>query len=111
MSVRPASGDENDRLSAKAAAKILNSACEAAEMDAVISRATIWSEICGSAFYKVEWNARGGKKIGSRNKRAVYEGDVSVRVCPPFEIYPDSLGRQTVADCESIILAWAVSVD
>ncbi len=111
MSVRPASGDENDRLSAKAAAKILNSACEAAEMDAVISRATIWSEICGSAFYKVEWNARGGKKIGSRNKRAVYEGDVSVRVCPPFEIYPDSLGRQTVADCESIIHARAVSVD
>lgn len=110
MSVRPASGEENDRLSAKAAAKILSSACAKLEMNDVIGRATIWSEICGSVFYKTVWNAAGGRKVGKRGKRAVYEGDVEVQVCPPFEIYPDALSHQEIADCESIIHARAVPV-
>ena len=111
MSVRPASGDENDRLSAKAAAKILASACAKAEMDDVIARATVWSEICGSVFYKVVWNARGGKPVGKRGNKTVYEGDIAVEVCPPFAVYPDSLSHRTVADCESVIHARAVPVE
>ena len=111
MSVRPASGDEDDRLSAKAAAKILRSACAKAELDTIVAQATVWSEICGSVFYKVAWNGRGGKKIGVRGGKSVYEGDVCIQVCPPFEIYPDALSHATIADCESILHARAVPVD
>lgn len=111
MSVRPASSDEDDRLSAKAAGKILASAYNALEMDEIVSRATVWSEICGCVFYKVEWNASGGKKVGKRGKTSLYEGDVRVTVCPPFEIYPDRLSRATVAECESIVHARAVPVE
>ena len=110
MLVRPASSAEDDRLSAKAASKILSSACSKLESDELIATATMWSEICGSAFYKVVWDDRGGRKVGKRGGESVYEGDVSVTVCPPFEIYPDSLSHQTVADCESIIHARAVPV-
>lgn len=111
MSVRPASGDENDRLSAKAASKILTSACAKLELDACIGRATMWSEICGSVFYKVAWNASGGKKIGKRAGKSIYEGDVAVEICPPFEIYPDALSHQTVDDCESIMHVRAVPTE
>ncbi len=108
MSVRPASGDENDRLSAKAAAKILASACSEMETDKLIAKATMWSEICGSAFYKVVWNAGGGRRVGRKDGKPVYEGNVEIEVCPPFEIYPDSLACQDVRDCRSIIHARAV---
>ena len=111
MSVRPASSDEDDRLSAKAAGKILASACARAETDVLIARATTWSEICGSAFYKVVWNGNAGRKVGVRGGKDVYEGDVEIEVCPPFEIYPDSLAHQSVRDCESIIHARAVTVE
>ena len=111
MSVRPASGDERDRLSAKASAKILASACAKLETDKLIADATMWSEICGTAFYKAVWNARAGRKLGKRDGKNVYEGDVEIHVCPPFEIYPDSIAHSAVEDCESIIHARAVSVD
>ena len=111
MSVRPASGDEDDRLSAKAAAKILASACAKLEIDDVLSRGAVWSEICGSVFYKVVWNGAAGKKVGKRGNRSVFEGDVSVQVCPPFEIYPDALGHERIADCESILQARAVPIE
>lgn len=110
MSVRPASGDENDRLSAKAAAKILASSCDKHEMDSLIAKATMWSEMCGSSFYKAVWNFSSGKKIGVRSGKTVFEGDVDIQVCPPFEIYPDSLAHQDIEDCRSIIHARAVPV-
>ncbi len=110
MSVRPASGDENDRLSAKAAAKILESACLKHNTDELIGKATMWSETCGSAFYKLVWNHKSGKKLGHKNNKAVYEGDIEITVCPPFEIYPDSLAAQEISDCKSIIHARAVPV-
>lgn len=110
MSVRPASGDETDRLSAKAASKILSSACEKLEIGSVLSRGTMWSEICGSVFYKVVWNGSAGRRIGRRDGKSVYEGDIEIEVCPPFEVYPDDLSHQTIADCESIIHARAVPV-
>lgn len=110
MTVRPASSDENDRLSAKAAAKILQSACAKLDISELVGRATMWSEICGTAFYKIVWDSSGGKELGKRDGRSVCEGDVRVDVCSPFEIYPDALSRQSVADCESIIHARAVSV-
>lgn len=111
MTVRPASGDEDDRLSAKAASKILASACAKLEMDDLISKATVWSEICGSAFYKAVWDPRGGKRVGKRGDRAVYEGDVKIEVCSPFEVYPDDPAHASVDECDSIIHARAVPTE
>ena len=67
-------------------------------LDEVISRATVWSETCGTAFYKVFWeeNGQGGR--------------VRVAEVPPFEIYPEDLSCASVAEQGSIMHVRALPV-
>lgn len=71
--------------------KIIHAAFAKVNMDDLIQRANMWSEITGTAFYKVFW--------GSENK------DLSVAVCSPFEIYPDQITAEDIRECRSIIHA------
>lgn len=112
MSVAPASDDEGDVRAAKVSGKILASASARLNVEGTISRATMWSELTGSAFYKVTWDENGGRRVGtSEDGKPIYEGDVRVDVCPPYEILPDSLSAQSIEDCRSVIHAKAVNVD
>ena len=88
---RPFSGSESDVNAAKLSTKILNSTRDRIHLDEAVTRATEWSEVCGTAFYKVSWD--------EHNCEAV------LSVCSPFEIYPDSNVTPTVEECSSIIHA------
>ena len=71
----------------------------------------MWSEVCGSVFYKVCWDESAGRKVGlDENGMPLYEGEACISVTPPYEIFPDRL------DCEfsaisSLIHAQAVSTE
>ena len=111
LTVRAASDDESDRHSAALASNILAAAQEDADLDGVISAATMWSEICGTAFYKTVWNAAGGKAVGvTEDGKNVREGRAAVAAVSPFEIYPYSLAVEALADQPSIIHAKALPV-
>ena len=103
MTVRPSSSDESDRQNAMLSRDMLHSVYYRLDMPRLIKEATQWSELCGSSFYKVAWDreASAGK---------VKCGDVSVEVCPPFEIFPDSCSAKEVEDCRSIIRCRIVPV-
>lgn len=107
LTVRPFSSDDGDIKTAKNATKILNSTCDKLDVDAVLAEGTMWSEICGTAFYYVGWDKNAGLKMDD----GIHEGDVCVRAVSPFEIYPDSCFNQNVSDCRSVIRARAVDVD
>lgn len=109
--VQPASGDDKDVKSAKVSSKILESAYHSLELDKLISRATMWSELTGTAFYKTVWNGMGGRCVGEEDGEKIYEGDVRVDVCPPYEIYPDDVSHMDIEECSSIIHAKALPVD
>ncbi|MCH5148891.1 MAG: hypothetical protein J1G05_06010 [Clostridiales bacterium] len=112
LTVRAASDDEDDRHSASLASAILAAVQEDGDIDGVISKATIWSEICGTAFYKVMWNADKGKVIGvGENGAKLKEGGVDVVAVSPFEIYPECLSAEKIQDQVSIIHARAVPVE
>lgn len=111
MSVRASGGEENDLKNAEITGEILNSTYQRLDISKIISKATIWSESCGTAFYKIMWNADKGKKIGEVDGKPTYEGDVEVCAVPPFEIFPDSIHHFELEDCASIIHAKAVHVD
>ncbi len=83
--------------SALKAEKLVNAVFEKNDMRRIISEATAWSEVTGTAFYKVVWNAEDS-------------GNAEISVCPPFEIYPDSLQRNDVEECRSIIHARVLPV-
>ena len=107
LTVRPFSSDDDDIKTAKSSTKILSAACDKLDVDALLTEGTMWSEICGTAFYYVGWDEKSGLQISD----GVYEGDVCVDVVSPFEIYPDNLFAQNVSDCRSIIRARSVDVD
>ena len=88
---RPFSNSDKDIASAKLSTKILDSVHDKTRLDEIVTEVTSWSEVCGTAFYKIAWdNAK---------------SDVKIIACSPFEIYPDSNVTQTVEGCASIIHA------
>ncbi len=111
MSVRPASNDDEDIKTANVATRILEGAWQRLNLSEVISRATLWSEVTGTAFYKVTWDDAGGKVVGMRGNAPVKEGDVRIDVLPPYEIFPSSLFAETIEEQSSIIHAKAMHVD
>ncbi len=112
MTVVPASGDERDIKTAKVSKKIVNAIYNKLAVSGIINQANKWSEVCGTSFYKVTWNAAKGNFLGKNDiGKAILTGDVEISVCPPFEIYPESSSCADVNDCKSIIHARAYHVD
>ncbi len=111
VSVRPKSDDDKDVESATLAEKLLENAFKKTSLHNVVKKATVWSETCGTGFYKIIWNANSGNMIGVNNGKNVYEGDVEVLAISPFEIFPDSLSNENIEDCQSIIHARAMSAN
>lgn len=109
--VTAASNEESDRQSAILASAILSSVSEGADLDGIISDATVWSETCGTAFYKVIWDGNAGAAVGAdTNGRRLRQGEANILVVSPFEIYPYSLSVENVDEQPSIIHAKAVPV-
>ena len=94
LTVRAASEDDDDRRSSKIASSILSAVCEDCNLDAVISQAAGWSEVCGTAFYKITWDFDSGNVVGvTADGGKVKDGKVRITAVSPFEIYPDNLGE------------------
>ncbi len=110
MSVRPLTADESDKAAAAFSSKILNSVFNEHNLQQLIYEANMWSEVTGTALYKVSWNKHKGKKIGKGKEGDIFDGDVEIEVVPPFEIYPDSVTNTHVDDCRSLIHAKAYHV-
>ncbi len=111
LEVRAFSDAEDDMKTARLCSNILRSVRNRIDLDGIISHATLWSETCGTAFYKIVWNYEDGKVIGADAAgHAVREGDVNVVALSPFEVYPDSLTAERMEEVNSIIHAKAVPV-
>ncbi|MDE6677399.1 MAG: hypothetical protein K2K12_06805, partial [Clostridia bacterium] len=111
LNVRAFSDSDEDVKTARLCSNILKSVKNRIDLDEVISRATLWSETCGTAFYKVVWNYDDGQVIGTDAAgHGIKEGDVRVVALSPFEVYPDSLTAEDMSGVKSIIHAKAVPV-
>ncbi len=112
MHVVPATNDEEDIYTAKVGKKILSSVSNKMDLTSKINQATMWSEICGTSFYKITWNSNLGQVVAvEEDGKKILTGDVDISVCSPFEIYPDSCTHQSLEDCESIIHAKVYSAE
>lgn len=111
VDVLPASMDIADIKSAKLSKEIFKAVSNRLDLPALSKYASTWCEICGTAFYKITWNSEAGMIVANDDKNAIKEGDVEISVCSPFEILPDNLSCESIADVGSIIHAKAVSVD
>ena len=111
LTVVPFSDDKHDIESAKVSKKILKSVTQEIGLSKVLSEATVWSEMCGTSFYKITWDSNLGRIVDNSQDVEYHEGDVRVSVVNPFEIFPDSNTCADVTDCNSIIHARPYSVE
>lgn len=105
--VRPSSSDNDDIASATIATKLISAVSTENCFESLLSSANTWSEITGSAFYKVAWDKSKGKVLDSDNK--IHEGDVTISICPPFEIFPENIAISEIDKQQSIIHAKVLS--
>ncbi len=109
--VRAFSDEDGDIKAAKLATGILKYVQSRIGLNELSSRATMWSETCGCAFFKIDWDAKGGRQVAvDEDNNPVYEGEVQVSIVPPFEIFPDRLDAEDLNEVRSLIHARAVSV-
>lgn len=111
LSVRPATDGDDDVRGARISSAILAAVAENCNLDDCITRATVWSEACGTAFYKIAWDNSSGSRIASGEEGELHDGGVSITPLSPFEIYPASLSEESVEGQPSIIHARAVAVE
>ncbi|MBE7079680.1 MAG: hypothetical protein E7371_00405 [Clostridiales bacterium] len=111
LTVRAFSDEDGDVKAAMLATGVLRYVQDRVGLKSIASRVTTWSEICGCAFFKVNWNSTGGRQVAvDEENRPVYEGEVEISVVPPFEIFPDRLDAEDLDGLRSIIHARAVPV-
>ena len=111
LTVRAFSDEDGDVKAAKLATGVLRYVQDRVGLNAIASRVTTWAEICGSAFFKVDWDSTGGRQVAvDEQGNPVYEGEVRVSAVAPFEVFPDRLDAEDVGDLYSIIHARAVPV-
>ena len=110
LTVRAFSDSPEDMKAARLCSNILKAVRGRLDLDAVIARATLWSEVCGTSFYKIVWNFEEGALIGAEGERPVREGDVGIVPLSPFEVYPDRLTAESLEEVKSLIHAKAVPV-
>lgn len=112
LKVIAASDDESDRRAASLASALLSAVQEDGDIDGVMNEASLWSEVCGTAFYKVLWNGGKGCAVGrTEDGESVFDGAAEVVALSPFEIYPYSLAIESVEEQPSIIHAKALPVE
>ncbi|MBO5412472.1 MAG: hypothetical protein J6A38_05290 [Clostridia bacterium] len=112
LRVRAFSDEDGDLMAAKLATGVLKYVQERIYLADTVSRAIVWSETCGSAFYKVVWNEKGGRQVAvDEQNNPVYEGEAQVTAVSPFEIFPDRLDVEDLKDVRSLIHVQTVSAD
>ena len=84
VSIRPKTDDDVDVNAASLAEKLISWAFKKSEVESVIRKATVWSETCGTGFYKVVWDNRGGNQVGEFNGGSVYEGEAKILSISPI---------------------------
>ena len=111
LTVRAFSDEDGDVKAAKLATGVLRYVQDRIGLNAISSRVTTWSEICGCAFFKIDWDEKGGRQVAvDEANHPVYEGEVQVSVVPPFEIFPDRMDAEDFDGLHSVIHARAVPV-
>lgn len=112
LTVIPFSDQTDDITCAKVSKNILKATSYQLNISEKIAAGTMWSEVCGTSFYKISWNENKGNVIGMEEEgKMIQEGDVMLDVVSPFEIFPDNFACENLQDLKSVIHAKAYHVD
>ena len=124
MKVKPATNELDDYAKAEISTNVLQHTQKATDFESKKNTAINWSELTGNCFFLSWWDKDKGEKLAveqilevdengeQKNKEnAYYQGDLDYGLITPYEIYPESIFKQTIEAQRSIILEQVKTVD
>ena len=124
MKVKPATNELEDYDKAETSTSVLQHIQKVSDFESKKNTAITWNELCGNCFWLSWWDKDKGEKyaveqiidvgadgIEQKRETAYYQGDLDYGLITPYEIYPESIFKQTVEAQRSIILEQVKSVD
>ena len=120
MFVKPRTGEAEDAAKAKIATKLLDYCQTNTNFTDQMNQLLQWAEICGTAFTVSYWDKNAGDVIGEMavgdetgesKSVPIHIGDLAFGLLSPYEVFPESLTVQNVADQHDIIVEQVFDVD
>lgn len=124
MRVKPATNELEDYAKADISTSILQYTQKSSDFETKKNTMIYWNELCGNCFWLSWWDKDKGDKIAEKTEiildtegnekkleTAYYQGDIDYGLITPYEIYPESVFKQTVEAQRSIILEQVKTVD
>ncbi len=124
MRVKPRTNELDDYAKADVSTAILQHTQNVTDFDKKKNTAIWWNELCGSCFWLSWWDVGKGEMYATEDivtldadgnekheEKAYYQGDIDYGLLTPFEVYPESIFKQTVEAQKSIILEQVKTVD
>jgi len=110
MEVYPATGELSDYEKSLVATRLLKQTQYKCDFLAKKDSLILWSELCGSAFLLSWWDREKGDAL-LRGEERVPLGDLDFGVLTPYEVLPESIYKESLAEQASIILEQVVRVE
>lgn len=124
MKVRPATNELDDYAKAEVSTNVLQYTQKASDFESKKNTMIYWNELCGNCFWLSWWDKDKGEKFatetvidkdenGNTRKREVafFQGDIDYGLITPYEVFPESVFKQTVEAQRSIILEQVKTVE
>ena len=124
MRVKPATNELDDYAKAEVSTNVLQHTQKVTDFESKKNTAIHWNELCGNCFWLSWWDKDKGEKyaveellevgedgVEKAKETAYFQGDIDYGLITPYELYPESIFKQTVEAQRSIILEQVKTID
>jgi hypothetical protein len=124
MKVKPATNELDDYAKAETSTNVLQHTQKVSDFESKKNTLINWNELTGNCFWLSWWDKDKGEKYAveqlfeldengeqKSKETAYYQGDLDYGLITPYEIYPESIFKQTIEAQRSIILEQVKTVD
>ena len=124
MKVKPATNELDDYAKAETSTSVLQHTQKVTDFESKKNTMISWNELTGNCFWLSWWDKDKGDKYAVEQicevdeegtqkckETAYFQGDLDYGLITPYEIYPESIFKQTVEAQRSIILEQVKTVD
>ena len=124
MKVKPATNELDDYAKAEVSTSVLQYTQKSTDFVSKKDTMIYWNELCGNCFWLSWWDKDKGEKYAtetivsindngteSKREKAYYQGDIDYGLVTPYEVFPESIFKQSVENQRSIILEQVKSVE
>lgn len=124
MKVKPATNELDDYSKAEVSTSILQHTQKVSDFESKKNTMIYWNELCGNCFWLSWWDKDAGERYATETvcetdeegnttcrEVAYHQGDIEYGLITPYEVYPESVFKQTVEAQRSIILEQVKTVE